>query len=41
MAALDLGLVRLEREGAWRERHARRPPLVDLFSTATTNVKSG
>jgi hypothetical protein len=39
MAALDLGLVHLEREGAQRERDVRWPPFVVLRSTAATNVR--
>jgi hypothetical protein len=41
MAALDLGLIHLEREAAQRERGTRRPPLIDLCSTAATSSGSG
>jgi hypothetical protein len=40
MAALDLGLACLEREGAQRERDADRSRLVNLRSTAATSAGS-
>jgi uncharacterized protein with von Willebrand factor type A (vWA) domain len=40
-AALDMGLVHLEREEARRERDAHRPPLIDLRYTTVTSAKFG